>query len=261
MNNFPIVLLWFKDAETKRTRAKSIEIKVKQNEVHENQAFDGYESISNLRMTSTSHDQDVNNANNKVAGPSNGTVPKGKNSSVNERQQETAKQTKAGDDGIGASLMSLVRNRTFALFVVSIMFAAPAFSVQVLFLVDIYQDKGFTMDDAAFGLFIFNTINGVGRFAPGFLLKIPFMPILGVPITAYIFGITGVALTILADDKTMLILATSITGFGLGICVSSVAVTTADIVDVKHLSNGLGILLTSQGIGLAVSGPFNGMQS
>ncbi|KAH3844195.1 hypothetical protein DPMN_086450 [Dreissena polymorpha] len=89
---------------------------------------------------------------------------------------------KSTDLTLRSSMHCLFRNRVFMVFVAGLAFSLPIINILTVFIVDLYQDRGSTKKEASFGLIALNVCGGLGRLSPGFIMKIPGMTTLGVPI-------------------------------------------------------------------------------
>lgn len=157
-----------------------------------------------------------------------------------------------------SSITCLFRNKVFMVYVAGLSFALPIINILTVFIIDLYQDRGFTKTEASFGLIALNMCGGLGRLSPGFLMKIPRMTIIGVPIMACVLLGIGIVCVVFVPGLSLLIVSSCVTGFAIGILVASLNVTTASLVGTNHLGNAIGIICTTNGIGTAISGPLGG---
>ncbi|KAH3844085.1 hypothetical protein DPMN_086336 [Dreissena polymorpha] len=161
---------------------------------------------------------------------------------------------KSTDLTLRSSMHCLFRNKVFMVFVAGLAFALPIINIFTAFIVDLYQDRGSTNKEASFGLIALNLCGGLGRLSPGFIMKIPGMTTLGVPIIACVLLGIGIVCAVFVPGISLLILSSCVIGFAIGILVASINVTTASLVGTKHLGNAIGIICTMHGIGTAISG-------
>ncbi|KAH3890250.1 hypothetical protein DPMN_014323 [Dreissena polymorpha] len=160
---------------------------------------------------------------------------------------------KSTDLTLRSSIYRLFRNRVFMVFVAGLAFSLPIINIFTAFIVDLYQDRGSTKKEASYGLIALNLCGGLGRLSPGFMMKIPGMTTLGVPIIACVLLGIGILCSVFVPGMSLLILSSCVTGFAIGILGASLNVTTARLVGTKHLGNAIGIICTMNGIGTAIS--------
>ncbi|XP_052798318.1 monocarboxylate transporter 4-like [Mya arenaria] len=265
LNNIALMILWSSDNKPHKEK-KSTNAPAK--ETHDNPAFHMKEITSyNTEISQRTQQAHQNNIQHEAL---TSTINTEHNTNIviieklettwgkNRGNGESNKKTTETKLIIKDSLLSLIRNKVFMMYCVSFSFAMPALNVPVIFIVDIFVSRGFSMKNAIFALLMFNVFSALGRICPGLLLKIPSMPILGVPMLALLLSAIGTAFMPLVASLSLMISVTCLIALGSGMCISALGATTIDLVGTADLSNAVGMLFTLNGIGFMAVGPLSG---
>ena len=156
------------------------------------------------------------------------------------------------------SIGQILKNRTFVIYLLGGVTSYPALGLIMVFVVDIFLDKEFTSEDAAFGQLLLSALNVLGRFMPGILLQLSCVSTLSVPMLASLISTTVFPCLVVARVKWLATLLCAFTGLSLGMFVSIYSVTTVKLVGQERLPNAMGLLFSANSLGNAIAGPVCG---
>ncbi|WAR03339.1 hypothetical protein MAR_009897, partial [Mya arenaria] len=111
--------------------------------------------------------------------------------------------------------------------------------------------------NATLGLTLSNIISSIARLSAGFLLKIPMIKPLGLPMVANVAGIFGMLTAIYSESLELSIVSLCAIGLSIGLMDTAWSVTTVDLVGVKHLPNAIGLSFVSNAPGNIIAGPIS----
>ncbi|XP_060557630.1 monocarboxylate transporter 14-like [Ruditapes philippinarum] len=161
-------------------------------------------------------------------------------------------------DTLCHSLSQILKNRTFVIYLLGGVTSYPALGLMMVFVVDIFLDKDFTSEDAAFGQLLLSALNILGRFLPGILMQFRCVSTLSIPMLASLISTTVFPCLVLARVKWLATLLCAFTGLSLGMFVSIYSVTTVKLVGQERLPNAMGLLFSANSLGNAIAGPVCG---
>ncbi|KAL4225745.1 hypothetical protein ACF0H5_016434 [Mactra antiquata] len=156
------------------------------------------------------------------------------------------------------NLLSLITNVEYMVFLIGFVISFASLALIIIFIADMFKDKGLTVEDATLGLLIMNIFGVFGRILPGLLMQIKHLPTLFCPLLAALSGtfvLLGIQLT---SSRTLLLMICAFNGIPSGVISTMFNVITAKLVDTKGLPTAIGLLFTASGIGNAIAGPVSG---
>ncbi|XP_052802573.1 monocarboxylate transporter 14-like isoform X1 [Mya arenaria] len=258
-NTFAIVLLW---RRPNRILQRINTIDAIKDDTHNNDVIDSENTESKLNNT--------NNGNNiwsitkfEYTLPFENRKRSLRSSLIKVEQNSTVNKmpmSQSDSDGITVceSLKHLVRSKVFMAYNAGLCFSYPALFIYMIFVVDIFTDKGLSESNATLGLTLSNIISSIARLSAGFLLKIPMIKPLGLPMVANVAGIFGMLTAIYSESLELSIVSLCAIGLSIGLMDTAWSVTTVDLVGVKHLPNAIGLSFVSNAPGNIIAGPISG---
>ncbi|KAL4230024.1 hypothetical protein ACF0H5_010411 [Mactra antiquata] len=162
------------------------------------------------------------------------------------------------NQSIVQNLKSLTKNTGFVIFVMGSALAFPAVSIAIIFIADLFRDKGLAIDDTTFGLFLMNAVNIIARLLPGLLLQVKNIPTMFVPILASLLATLGLLGFAFSKTKVVALIVCVVTGMPLGMYLAMMSVVSTKLVGIKKLPTAVGIMFSACSIGSALAGPVNG---
>lgn len=166
--------------------------------------------------------------------------------------KDTARQTPLH------SLKSIIKNTQYMIFVVGCAAAYPSIGLIVIFVADVFKDKGLTLNDVTFGLLLMNIVNIFARLLPGFFMKCKNVPTLFGPIFASLTATISLVGFSLYTSKVLAEVSLALAGIPIGMFITMFSVISAKLVEPKDLPTAIGLLFTTNCIGNTVAGPISG---
>lgn len=155
-------------------------------------------------------------------------------------------------------LTQLLKNRSYVLFMLGIVITTPCIGLIIIFIVDIFLDKGFTRDDASFGLTLLNVTLLFGRLLPGLLMQSKYISTLALPIFAAILAAVSLFSLTIVRAQWLTVAVCAVVGLPMGMFITMFSLVPLKIVGQERLPTAIGMILTANCIGNAVVGPISG---
>uniref|UniRef100_A0A2C9JP49 Major facilitator superfamily (MFS) profile domain-containing protein n=1 Tax=Biomphalaria glabrata TaxID=6526 RepID=A0A2C9JP49_BIOGL len=154
----------------------------------------------------------------------------------------------------------LLKKPPFTLFCISIWLFAMAFRAAFTFMPALVKSKGISESEAAMALSVAGAVDSLGRILSGLILDTtllrPYRPVL---YTLIIFGVAAVAFVLpTLNSIASFCVFCALYGFFTGAFISQKSVILVDILEPKHVSNSLGLLIGFQGFGNLLGPPLAG---
>ncbi|KAL3892047.1 hypothetical protein ACJMK2_004287 [Sinanodonta woodiana] len=153
---------------------------------------------------------------------------------------------------------SVLTNKIFILFLVSVSFLyVPHAGILIMF-EDIMKSQGFTEENIRLIFVIHSTCNICGKLSFGFLKQIPRVSSL---VLVFILAcMSAISFSTLQFSKHFwtTVIACSVLGFEMGATVTAMSIGTLKIIGPERFPFGLGLVYTAVGVGNALVGPISG---
>lgn len=156
------------------------------------------------------------------------------------------------------SVRAIVSNTRFMIFVVGCVVANPSLGLIVIFVADVFFDKGLTMDDVTFGLLLMNIVNILGRLIPGVLMQSKKIPPFLCPLFASFMATVILIGFSLSSSKSATLAVCALAGIPIGMFITMFTVISTKLVGAENLPTAIGLLFSANGIGNAIAGPVSG---
>lgn len=140
-------------------------------------------------------------------------------------------------------------------FWIGYVLTTAALNLTIIFIADIFLDKGLSEDDSNLGLLLLNILNTLGRILPGALMQTRHVPIMFCPLIGTLMATGFMTGFVLTTTKRMELLFCALIGLPVGMFYAMLSVVSVSLVGKNNLSVAMGLIFTTTGITNAVTGP------
>ena len=154
--------------------------------------------------------------------------------------------------------VSIIKNKIFLLFALSMTMAIPCMNSILIFMIDFYQTKGIEKP-AGVSLYVYMNLASLPfRMLPGAIARISKIPKMTMPCIFVWLAAVDIFMFPFASVRSTFTLLACVYGACLGAMVNLIAVTTFQLTGPENYSTAIGILFTLLGVAKSVAGPISG---
>ena len=154
--------------------------------------------------------------------------------------------------------VSVIKNKIFMLFTLSMMMAIPSMNSILIFMIDFYKTKGIEKP-AGVSLYVYMNLASLPfRMLPGAIARISKIPKMTMPCIFVWLAAVDVFMFPFASAKGTFTLLACVYGACLGAMINLIAVSTFQLTGPENYSTAIGILFTLLGVAKSVAGPISG---
>lgn len=159
---------------------------------------------------------------------------------------------------IKQSMKCIMKNIQFMIFMVGCVVAYPSVGLLMIFVADVFRDKGLALNDVAFGLLLMNIVNIIGRLIPGAMMQSKRIPTLFCPLFASLVATAVLVGISLSTSRGFIIGVLVLSGIPFGMFITMFSVISTKLVGAKNLPTAIGLIFSANCIGNAIAGPVSG---
>ncbi|XP_055995736.1 monocarboxylate transporter 13-like [Ostrea edulis] len=191
-----------------------------------------------------------------MSGPSR-NIPTSK-SSIPKKDHEDIDENNEPKHGCFSRFQTLLKNKVFLLYCFALAFALAPFNTFLVFFIDYFEEKGFDRSSVVWLYSGMNILTTLFRLIPGFMAQSPKIPKLAIPAIYSVIGFCSLALLPFVTSYVLNAIVIGCFGVGFGGVVTSMSITTMELVGDGNYPTAYGMGLATLGIVNTAGAPISG---